>query len=287
MTPSGSSPRVRGTVERNDALESQDRFIPACAGNRHAKLILTRWVTVHPRVCGEQSSVRVTPFKNGGSSPRVRGTGLVASGQRLSIRFIPACAGNSLRASGTDRPAAVHPRVCGEQFILIAVRAVAFGSSPRVRGTVHNAAGRNGTNRFIPACAGNRPPTSPLRNTATVHPRVCGEQLRGSVAVLRPCGSSPRVRGTADSRLIGIVELRFIPACAGNSREVTEDHRDAPVHPRVCGEQCSFVVSVICSGGSSPRVRGTVFRIHPGDARHRFIPACAGNRPDLAWADIS
>ena len=210
-------------------------------------------------------------YRNCGSSPRVRGTAYLHQEQtRPANRFIPACAGNS---SADRRVRAMVP---------------AFGSSPRVRGTVHNACPRLAAKpRFIPACAGNR-----LRHqlllSATVHPRVCGEQPpRFRTAVLRPCGSSPRVRGTADSRLIGIVELRFIPACAGNSREVTEDHRDAPVHPRVCGEQCSFVVSVICSGGSSPRVRGTVFRIHPGDARHRFIPACAGNRPDLAWADIS
>ena len=52
---------------------------------------------VHPRVCGELQVVLWVGWRNNGSSPRVRGTlPVVLRVDRLN-RFIPACAGNSLR----------------------------------------------------------------------------------------------------------------------------------------------------------------------------------------------
>ncbi len=104
--------------------------------------------------------------------------------------------------------------------------------------------------------------------------------------------------------------MRFIPACAGNTRPSTTAPcrspgssprvrgtravlRGAgsrnPVHPRVCGEHvCCALLIAGAVAGSSPRVRGTlgprVAHRRPG----RFIPACAGNtaRPNPAVAGI-
>ena len=53
----------------------------------------------------------------------------------------------------------------------------------------------------------------------------------------------------------------------------------ATVHPRVCGEQAVATRDMGCASGSSPRVRGTVAHSRPRRPLHRFIPACAGNRP--------
>jgi len=50
----GSSPRVRGTVAGHTPNRLQDRFIPACAGNRFVTRRSAASNTVHPRVCGEQ-----------------------------------------------------------------------------------------------------------------------------------------------------------------------------------------------------------------------------------------
>ena len=115
-----------------------------------------------------------------------------------------------------------------------------FGSSPRVRGTADSALfiPARGTDRFIPACAGNR-------RRCRLHDPACG----------RPIGSSPRVRGTGREGWLYGLQRRFIPACAGNSLS-----RRAPstmaVHPRVCGEQ-SPANGRFQACGSSPRVRGT------------------------------
>ena len=131
----GSSPRVRGTDCPDLSRVYCRRFIPACAGNRSGKKYCTSGAAVHPRVCGEQ--IRRTRFKpeNSGSSPRVRGT---APGERLrlpTVRFIPACAGNSCDRVAEAAALAVHPRVCGEQRVRQYLRNCGRGSSPRVRGT--------------------------------------------------------------------------------------------------------------------------------------------------------
>ena len=71
--------------------------------------------SVHPRVCGEQ----VVPYYQSrdyiGSSPRVRGTANQGRWRLSALRFIPACAGNSLDPIVNIGSASVHPRVCGEQ----------------------------------------------------------------------------------------------------------------------------------------------------------------------------
>ena len=74
------------------------------------------------------------------------------------------------------------------------------GSSPRVRGTVMVGNPSEGTNRFIPACAGNSSTSDGVGLNLSVHPRVCGEQVKSSPLGLFLLGSSPRVRGTAYTR---------------------------------------------------------------------------------------
>ncbi len=76
-----------------------------------------KWTSVHPRVRGEQAAKPPATGAKNGSSPRARGTG-----------------GHQAAGSSSN---AVHPRVRGEQ----------------ARG---ERAGRV-DDRFIPACAGNRP----------------------------------------------------------------------------------------------------------------------------------
>ena len=87
------------------------------------------------------------------------------------------------------------------------------------------------------------------------------------IAAFCDAGSSPRVRGTPAELAGSAYEVRFIPACAGNSK--------SPVAP------------TDAAGGSSPRVRGTRVLATRLFCVHRFIPACAGNsgrRPAIAKA---
>ena len=173
-------------------------------------------------------------------------------------RFIPACAGNSRPSYSSVRKTSVHPRVCGEQGCRFIEHWSVSGSSPRVRGTVSYVGGSQTTKRFIPACAGNSSWCDLCWSCAPVHPRVCGEQGDCVMCHLVFSGSSPRVRGTANLDKSDRDIVRFIPACAGNSGDRARFDVQTAVHPRVCGEQPIRRPPRRYSGGSSPRVRGTV-----------------------------
>ena len=233
----GSSPRVRGTDTPQRHRLYAPRFIPASAGNSMGSAVLRLRNAVHPRECGEQEPTTSHGPGVHGSSPRVRGTDGTLLVLRLGRRFIPASAGNRWNVAGIATWTAVHPRECGEQKFNRLLKTLAYGSSPRVRGTGERPRGTNPTH--------------------AVHPRECGEQSFSSCFSRRPTGSSPRVRGTVRRYVQLKPEDRFIPASAGNSTVKCSFDSVTPVHPRECGEQRYTETMAEKVGGSSPRVRGT------------------------------
>ena len=154
---SGSSPRVRGTQRPEPTVVASGRFIPACAGNstsestetetyvgssprvrgtRFARTLASRRPAVHPRVCGELAVEEVVEFE--------------------VVRFIPACAGNSIEGDLDPRSlCGSSPRVRGTPLAGSTRQCTWDGSSPRVRGTPVARRGPVRVQRFIPACAGN------------------------------------------------------------------------------------------------------------------------------------
>ena len=212
----GSSPRLRGTGNLHLLTVQGNRFIPAPAGNSTRKGITALTMPVHPRACGEQSLPSGCRRYTGGSSPRLRGTGLGAVQEGGVSRFIPAPAGNRPLPRSMTIQAAVHPRACGEQPCKWVEPDLCSGSSPRLRGTDWRLYHRHRHSRFIPAPAGNSFPMSPYSRSASVHPRACGEQRDQLHPVGEGAGSSPRLRGTAQPRNAVKVIDRFIPAPAGN-----------------------------------------------------------------------
>ena len=73
----------------------------------------------------------------------------------VTIRFIPACAGNAVSNHAVRNELAVHPRMRGERCVRHACTCPTYGSSPHARGTPPPDDVRAVDNRFIPACAGN------------------------------------------------------------------------------------------------------------------------------------
>ena len=90
-------------------------------------------------------------------------------------------------------------------------------------------------------------------------------------------GSSPRARGTPPLSTPKPTVQRFIPACAGNTRDIESDCLRTSVHPRVRGEHRDVVRADNAGDGSSPRARGTPWVPVSASVLLRFIPACAGN----------
>ncbi len=106
---------------------------------------------------------------------------------------------------------------------------------------------------------------------------MCGEHIKSNVYIRHRYGSSPRVRGTRKKRPFRFCQVRFIPACAGNTDDASYEWFRVAVHPRVCGEHRIYHILKYMRLGSSPRVRGTRITNIAQMKRMRFIPACAGN----------
>ena len=213
----GLSPQVRGTAGRPGALRPFPRFIPAGAGNSAVSELYIRLDEVYPRRCGEQVLMALRSVPSSGLSPQVRGTGGYRYPHRRCYRFIPAGAGNRRRSRRTGYQTAVYPRRCGEQTRHRCLTEAPDGLSPQVRGTDRGARAARRGYRFIPAGAGNRLRTTRCRDSPTVYPRRCGEQLMKSPTRSCMSGLSPQVRGTGSEVLASRNSLRFIPAGAGNS----------------------------------------------------------------------
>ena len=212
----GSSPHARGTRVHGPAPRLDVRFIPACAGNTSSSSSWCLAMTVHPRMRGEHQCLQSSDDPDSGSSPHARGTPKQHALNTLDYRFIPACAGNTRHRASTCRTSSVHPRMRGEHRIGSERVVPVVGSSPHARGTRVGL----GYRHVLPP----------------VHPRMRGEHSLCD-GPMQPCaGSSPHARGTPQPPLATFGVERFIPACAGNTVDVTELEEGKPVHPRMRGE---------------------------------------------------
>ena len=133
-------------------------------------------------------------------------------------RITPACAGKTPSTAFCHAGRADHPRVCGENLIYTAYRALSSGSPPRVRGKLQHSFECAHVYRITPACAGKTCRFLPASSSCADHPRVCGENWRRSRRPTSRDGSPPRVRGKrcADGALRR--PRRITPACAGKTR---------------------------------------------------------------------
>ena len=89
------------------------------------------------------------------------------------------------------------------------------------------------------------------------------------------------MRGTLPPQFFSLDLARFIPAHAGNTRWCISRFPFQTVHPRTCGEHCSFQPAIEELRGSSPHMRGTLFGHAQSTVKGRFIPAHAGNTNGL------
>ncbi len=214
-------------------------------------------LSVHPRVGGEHPASVTLESGPSGSSPRGRGTLSFGKSLTLTLRFIPAWAGNIHADIPRSTTQSVHPRVGGEHASARVKTLTACGSSPRGRGTLNLGSAAHSVIRFIPAWAGNIT-DDPYRAARTpVHPRVGGEHRSSAKLITSSYGSSPRGRGTYQRPELPVCRCRFIPAWAGNISPSSFVYLKDPVHPRVGGEHEIFSPVWTSSNGSSPRGRGT------------------------------
>ncbi len=96
ILPSGSSPRVWGTLSTARGFLCLFRFIPTGVGNAPVREGMMNGQTVHPHGCGERRCFTMKILQMFGSSPRVWGTLTVSMSCAYRWRFIPTGVGNAL-----------------------------------------------------------------------------------------------------------------------------------------------------------------------------------------------
>ena len=131
-------------------------IIPARSWSRQSPSRSVRWLSDHPRACGEQRVSKSLYADEGGSSPRVRGAGAKGFHVELPRGIIPARAGSSHNQMMVKHLSWDHPRACGEQHYINRTWECWQGSSPRVRGAETSDVSWCAEHGIIPARAGSR-----------------------------------------------------------------------------------------------------------------------------------
>ena len=198
------------------------------------------------------------------------------SSSRRAGRIIPAHAGQTWFKAGDAINSPDHPRACGANKNDARSSLPLAGSSPRMRGKQVYPAQPDGSQRIIPAHAGqtsSKPANSP---PSADHPRACGANPPTSRYPWIRLGSSPRMRGKRTPAMPPSCSIRIIPAHAGQTLPSLFCCRFPSDHPRACGANLAVGVMIAPALGSSPRMRGKHYLVAYNDYPERIIPAHAG-----------
>ena len=114
--------------------------------------------------------------------------------------IIPAYAGNTAAAGMRHIGFRDHPRVCGEHVTVPSLLLYVGGSSPRMRGTLHEITSLVIVQGIIPAYAGNTEYFCSAMLATWDHPRVCGEHRVGAVRIDCTPGIIPAYAGNTTGR---------------------------------------------------------------------------------------
>ena len=253
----GSSPRVRGSPRAKKSNHVSIGIIPAGAGLTHSQIHEEGLLWDHPRGCGAHDQSVERGWQGVGSSPRVRGSLAEPTCIKCQSRIIPAGAGLTTqlqvhphRASGSS------PRVRGSLFCPRIAPAI-VGIIPAGAGLTSHRCPDTDDRRDHPRGCGAHNPLRLLCQHSRDHPRGCGAHIADPVSCAWPVGSSPRVRGSRRTVLIGNVVGRIIPAGAGLTSCCPAAYLCMRDHPRGCGAHTNRRQSTDKRRGSSPRVRGS------------------------------
>ena len=272
----GSSPRGRGKPMSYQDQRGHRGLIPAWAGKTLHQRTAPSSRAAHPRVGGENRTLRPILIAATGSSPRGRGKPPDEIGRGVVHGLIPAWAGKTRRSRAPPSTRRAHPRVGGENPTPRSPEAGDRGSSPRGRGKRFATFRTPEVSGLIPAWAGKTRPGDRAVRQPRAHPRVGGENSVIVYSVPGSIGSSPRGRGKQLRRPAQVVHVGLIPAWAGKTRSRLCWTPSSRAHPRVGGENGHLRAILTNASGSSPRGRGKPRRAVLDRDDAGLIPAWAG-----------
>ena len=256
ITPSGSSPPVRGARHPDRQLLQPRGLIPARAGSTVGRCGQGCGAWAHPRPCGEHERIWAVTGVDTGSSPPVRGALEALEPDIPCSGLIPARAGSTHGIMGTTTRSRAHPRPCGEHSALSRPDSRGQGSSPPVRGAPTAAEPPAHVPGLIPARAGSTQPPHRPSAWPRAHPRPCGEHVVFKAILPIVSGSSPPVRGAPEVQFTFPSRTGLIPARAGSTYPFSISPIASGAHPRPCGEHRLTSHGGRMHLGSSPPVRG-------------------------------
>ena len=91
----GSPPHARGRLEVGVHRLRDRRITPACAGKTRVRKTRKRILWDHPRMRGEDQTLRTPSPVTAGSPPHARGRRSQQKALRAAERITPACAGKT------------------------------------------------------------------------------------------------------------------------------------------------------------------------------------------------
>ena len=292
----GSPPRARGRRGAAGGGAGLVGLTPACAGTTSSSRSSRTRSGAHPRVRGDDDSLKLPHLVASGSPPRARGRHPTPEASAPGARLTPACAGTTSCPGSRPTFRAAHPRVRGDDSLRHTLALQREGSPPRARGRRGRRPHQARPQGLTPACAGTTPRcrgpgwsgwahprvrgddhlAAPVRQAEPAHPRVRGDdgpytevvsagagsppRARGRHGSARSCGSAPgsppRARGRRDRLVARDADVGLTPACAGTTRGAPRRRVRVAAHPRVRGDDSLGEVLLGVIGGSPPRARG-------------------------------
>ena len=171
----------------------------------------------HPRVCGENELELINPINIIGSPPRMRGKRISPRKSGALHRITPAYAGKTIPMLWGLLGSQDHPRVCGENFEVCALRHTHLGSPPRMRGKLKGLSLQVKGKRITPAHAGKTAVAAVPCIAVWDHPRACGENVSFCSIISPFWGSPPRMRGKLKQIEWALDVLGITPAHAGKT----------------------------------------------------------------------
>ena len=272
----GASPRLRGKRFESVPGIGEVGCIPAPAGETSTPLPTHHVVSVHPRACGGNNFTETNGLHGRGASPRLRGKRGAANRDQCVPGCIPAPAGETVPARWRIRPSSVHPRACGGNSVRRMMSIRFSGASPRLRGKPAKTQPRPWPVWCIPAPAGETFGAPRAPDSARVHPRACGGNLRRRPWLWPRLGASPRLRGKPTGGIPLVALPGCIPAPAGETSPSLRILLQREVHPRACGGNAHLDRAALRRDGASPRLRGKPSWCGLRTRHTRCIPAPAG-----------
>ena len=168
-------------------------------------------------MCGEDAAFEQIVQGHVGSPPHVWGRRPASLPGPGWSRFTPTCVGKTSDRDRSGRPGAVHPHMCGEDGVTASIEFQSVGSPPHVWGRLWYANAPGPPGRFTPTCVGKTSWSLIASACSSVHPHMCGEDVRPNLFFRERSGSPPHVWGRRRRYATQTIRLRFTPTCVGKT----------------------------------------------------------------------